>query len=48
MLNKDDNYHVDIIRTKLTRNIAVILKEVREELILALKDLTPTDEDSKW
>jgi len=47
MLDKDDNYHVDIIRTKLTRNIAVILKEVREELILALKDLIPTDED-KW
>jgi len=48
MLNKDDNYHLDIIRTKLTRNIAVIFEEVREELILALKDLIPTDEDSKW
>ena len=48
MLNKDDIYHVDIIRTKLTRNIAVIFKEVREELIHALKDLIPTDEDSKW
>ena len=47
MLNKDDNYHLDIIRTKLTRNIAVIFEEVREELILALKDLIPTDEDSK-
>jgi len=44
----DDNYHMDVIRTKLTRNIAVIFKEVREELILALKDLIPTDEDSKW
>jgi len=44
----DDNYHMDVIRTKLTRNIAVIFKEVREELILALKDLIRTDEDSKW
>jgi len=48
MLNKDDIYHVDIIRTKLTRNIAVTFKEVREEFIHALKDLIPTDEDSKW
>jgi len=48
MLNKDDIYHVDIIRTRLTRNIAVTFKEVREEFIHALKDLIPTDEDSKW
>ena len=47
-LNKDDFYHVDIIRTKLTRNIAVTFEEVREELILALNDLIPTDEDGKW
>jgi hypothetical protein len=48
MLNKTDRYHVDIIRTKLTRNIAVTFEEVREELIHALNDLIPTDEDSKW
>jgi len=38
MLNKDDIYHVDIIRTKLTRNIAVTFKEAREELILATQN----------
>ena len=44
MLNKDDQYHVDIIAARLTRNIAVTFKEVREEVIIALKDLIPTDE----
>jgi hypothetical protein len=45
--NKNDTYHTDIIRSKLTRNIAVTFKEVREELIHALEDLIPTGEDSK-
>ena len=47
MLNTDDLYHVDIIRTRLTRNIAVTFKEVREEVIHALKDLIPADEHSE-
>ena len=44
----DDLFHVDIIRSKLTRNIAVTFKEVREELIMGMDDLIPTGEDSKW
>ncbi len=48
LLNKDDIYHAEVIRSKLTRNIAVTFKEVREELINALEDSIPTDEDSKW
>jgi hypothetical protein len=47
MLHKDDRYHVGVIRTRLTRNIAVTFKEVREEVIHALKDLIPTDEHSE-
>lgn len=47
-MNKDDQYHVDIIRSKLTRNIAVTFKEAREEFIHALEDLIPTGEDSTW
>ena len=48
LLNKDDIYHAEVIRSKLTRNLAVTFKEVREELINALEDSIPTDEDSKW
>ena len=43
-----DSYHVDVIRSKLTRNMAVTFNEVREELILAMDDLIPTREDSTW
>jgi hypothetical protein len=48
LLNKHNVYHTDVIRSKLTRNIAVTFKDVREELINALEDSIPTDEDSKW
>jgi hypothetical protein len=47
LLNKHNVYHTDVIRSKLTRNIAVTFKDVREELINALEDSIPTDED-KW
>ena len=47
-LNKDDIYHTDVIRSRLTRNIAVTFKDVREEVINALEDLIPTGEDSRW
>ena len=47
MLSKDDQYHVDIIAARLTRNIAVTFKEVREEVIHGLKDLIPADEHSE-
>ena len=48
LLNKHNVYHTDVIRSKLTRNIALTFKDVREELINALEDSIPTDEDSKW
>ena len=35
-------YHVDIIRTKLTRNIADTFKEVRDELVKTLEASIPT------
>jgi len=44
----EDDYHVDVIRSKLTRNIAATFKEVREELINTLEELIPTGDDSKW
>jgi hypothetical protein len=46
VLNKHDFYHEGIVRSKLTRNLAVILKDVRDELVYALEDLIPTGEDS--
>jgi hypothetical protein len=43
-----DEYHTDVIRSKLTRNIAATFNVVREELIMAMDDLIPTHEDSTW
>jgi hypothetical protein len=45
LLDKNDKYHADIIRSQLTRNIANTFKEVREELIMAMDDLIPTRDD---
>ena len=45
-LSPNDPFHVDIIRSQLTRNIAVTFKDVREELIMAMEDLVPTHGDS--
>ena len=39
-------FHADVIRSKLTRNTAVVFKEVCEELVMAMEDLIPTSEDS--
>jgi len=47
LLNIKDEYHTDVIRSKLTRNIAATFSEVREELIMAMDDLIPTHED-EW
>jgi hypothetical protein len=40
-LELDNVYHVDIIRTKLTRNIADTFKEVRDELVRSLDASIP-------
>jgi hypothetical protein len=37
----NDSYHNDVIRTKLTRNIATTFKEVREEVVMAMNDFIP-------
>ncbi|KAI0278605.1 cytochrome P450 [Russula aff. rugulosa BPL654] len=47
LLNPNDEYHTDIVRSQLTRNIAATFKEVREELIMGMDDLIPTHED-EW
>jgi len=47
VLNMDDDYQTEVIRSKLTRNIAVTFKEVREELINTMDDLIPAGKD-KW
>ena len=48
LLNERDEYHTDIIRSQLTRNIANTFKEVREELIMGMDDLIPAREDGAW
>ena len=46
VLNMDDDYQTEVIRSKLTRNIAVTFKEVREELINTMDDLIPAGKNS--
>ncbi|KAH9998657.1 cytochrome P450 [Russula vinacea] len=41
LLDMNDSYHTDVIRTKLTRNIAATFKDVREEFVMAMNDLIP-------
>ena len=48
LLNMNDTFHVHVIRSKLTRNIAITFKDVREELVMGMGDLIPTREDSEW
>ena len=48
LLNKNDEYHTDVMRSQLTRNIANTFKDVREELIMAMDDLIPTRDDGAW
>ena len=47
ILNPRDKYPTDVIRSKLTRDVAGTFKEVREELVMAMDDLIQTREDSK-
>ncbi|KAF8467566.1 cytochrome P450 [Russula ochroleuca] len=46
-LNQNDLFHNDVIRSKLTRNIAVTFKEVRDELVMAMDDFIPMSGD-EW
>jgi len=45
LLDWDNRYHVDIIRTKLTRNIATTFEEVRDELVRSLEASIPVHGD---
>ncbi|KAH9975533.1 cytochrome P450 [Lactifluus volemus] len=47
LLNLADRYHLDIIRSKLTRNITATFREAHEELVLAFDDLIQTRDD-EW
>ncbi|KAF8271099.1 cytochrome P450 [Lactarius quietus] len=45
VLDWEDEYHMEVIRTKLTRNIADTFKEVREELTRSLDTFIPMHGD---
>ncbi|KAN0118582.1 Cytochrome P450, partial [Russula decolorans] len=47
LLDAHDEYHTDIIRAKLTRDVAGTFKDVHEELVMAMDDLIPTDGHSR-
>ena len=44
LLNPKDDYSTEIIRSKLTRDIASTFDEVRGEFIMAIDDLIPANE----
>jgi hypothetical protein len=45
MLNNEDTYQNDVIRTKMTRNIATIFHGAQDEIIEALSELIPAGTD---
>jgi len=38
---ENNNYHSDVIRSKLVRITPTVLQEIHDELVLALNDLIP-------
>jgi hypothetical protein len=36
-----DHYHTDLIRTSLTRNLAVLSPDICDELVMAFNDMIP-------
>ena len=44
LLNPKDRYTADVIRSKLTRDIAGTFQEVRDELVVAMDDMIPARE----
>ena len=48
LLEPGNDYHVDVIRTKLTRNIADIFKDVHDELVMSLEAFIPVHGDGVW
>ena len=48
LLISDSLYHVDVIRSKLARNMADIFKEVHDELIKSLDASIPVHGDGVW
>ena len=48
LLDMNDDYHMDVIRTKLTRNIGNTFKDVRDELLTALDASIPVSGDGTW
>lgn len=43
-----DNYSSDVVRSKLTRDVAGIFKQIREELVMAMDESISTRNESTW
>ena len=48
LLELDNEYHVDVIRSNLTRSITDTFKEVHDELIKSLDASIPVHGDGMW
>jgi hypothetical protein len=45
MLDEENVYHNDVIRSKLTRNIAITFDQVQDELVRSLAEYIPVTGD---
>ena len=43
-----DHYHVPIVRTPLTRNIAIRFSDIKDEIVTAFSELVPAKEDGPF
>jgi hypothetical protein len=48
VLDIDNDYQTDIIRSKLTRNVADTFKEVRDELVRSFDAFIPVHDNGEW
>ncbi|KZT20329.1 cytochrome P450 [Neolentinus lepideus HHB14362 ss-1] len=44
----ENGYHVPIIRSQLTRNLAVLFPTIRDEIVAAFNDIIPKEAEKDW
>jgi hypothetical protein len=44
-LNSEDNYHLGVVRSRLTRNIAATFTQVNDELDATLRECIPASSE---
>ncbi|TFK45956.1 cytochrome P450 [Heliocybe sulcata] len=44
----ENGYHIPIVRSQLTKNLAVLFPEVRDEILAAFNDVIPKQAETDW